>query len=121
VASSGELVDMDVDAKLTWINMGISIVNLVETLPLAISLNSAYPNPFNPSTTLSFTLPYQVEVLLTIYNLQGREVVSLIDRNMDAGYHSVVWDADSHSSGVYLVKMTVGSSYIKTHKLMLVK
>ena len=121
VASSGELVDMDVDAQLTWINMGTSIVNLVETLPLAISLNSAYPNPFNPSTTLSFTLPHQVEVSLTIYNLQGREVVSLIDQNMDAGYHSVVWNADSHSSGVYFVKMTAGSSHIRTQKLMLMK
>jgi hypothetical protein len=121
VASSGELVDMDADAELSWINMGTSIVNLVETLPLTISLNSAYPNPFNPSTTLSFTLPYKEEVLLAIYNLQGREVVSLIDRNMDAGYHSVVWNADKHSSGVYLVRMTAGSNYSKTHKLMLVK
>ena len=55
-----------------------------------------------------------------IYNLQGREVVSLVNGNMDAGYHSVVWNADSYSSGVYFVKMMAGE-YISTQKLMLIK
>ena len=89
-------------------------------LPESFSLSAAYPNPFNPVTTLRFALPTEAQVSLTIYNLQGRQVVSLIDGNMDAGYHSVVWNADSHSSGIYFVKMIAGE-YVNTQKLMLVK
>ena len=83
-------------------------------------LLSIYPNPFNPTTTLSFAIPIDAEVSLSIYNLQGREVSTLIEGNMDAGYHSVVWDAKSHSSGVYFVKMVAGE-FVNTQKLMLVK
>ena len=86
----------------------------------AFSLDRAYPNPFNPTTTLNFALPIEAQVSITIYNLQGREVVSLINGNMQAGYHSVVWNADSHSSGMYFVQMRA-SEYVKTQKLMLVK
>ena len=71
-------------------------------------------------TTLSFAIPVDSEVSLSIYNLQGREVVSLINGNMDAGYPSVVWNADIYSSGVYFVKM-VADEFVNTQKLMLVK
>ena len=92
----------------------------VTPLPTEFSLDRAYPNPFNPVTTLSFAIPVDSEVSLSVYNLQGREVSTLIDGNMDAGYHSVVWDADNHASGVYFVKMVAGE-YVNTQKLMLVK
>jgi len=52
--------------------------------------------------------------------MQGRQVTTLIEGNMDAGYHSVVWNADSYSSGVYFVKMVAGE-YVNTQKLMLIK
>ena len=90
------------------------------SLPEIFSLDRAYPNPFNPVTTLRFSLPFETEVSLIIYNLQGRQVISLIDGNMGAGYHSVVWNADSHSSGVYFVTMIAGS-FTNTQKLMLIK
>ena len=89
-------------------------------VPSKYALESAYPNPFNPTTTLSFAIPVASEVSLSIYNLKGREVASLIDGIMDAGYHSVVWNADNHSSGVYFVKMLAGE-FVNTQKLMLVK
>ena len=89
-------------------------------IPNEYALQQAYPNPFNPVTTLSFGLPIETEVSLSVYNLQGKEVISLIDGNLDAGYHSVVWNADRHSSGVYFVKMIAGE-YVNTQKLMLVK
>jgi len=92
----------------------------VRPLPVNFNLDTAYPNPFNPVTTLSFAIPVDSEVSISIYNLQGREVVSLIDANMDAGYHSVVWNADSYSSGVYFVKMVAGE-FVNTQKLMLIK
>ena len=84
------------------------------------SVLSNYPNPFNPTTTINFAIPADAAVSLSIYNLQGREVVALVDGNMDAGYHSVIWNADTHSSGVYFVKMVAGS-YVNTQKIMLVK
>ena len=99
---------------------GNLLASKVIGIPHKYSLNHPYPNPFNPTTTFSFAIPVDNEVTLTIYNLQGREVVSLINANMDAGYHSVVWNADSYSSGVYFVKMVAGE-YVNTQKLMLVK
>ena len=112
--------DIEVESAIVadWHGSGIA-VSMVQK-PCEYVLDLAYPNPFNPVTTLSFALPIEAEVSLSIYNLQGREVGSLINGNMDAGYHSVVWNADSHSSGVYFVKMVAGN-YVNTQKLMLVK
>ena len=118
---SGEMLEMNSVGIPPWNDLGLEIISLTQnSIPTDFSLDRAYPNPFNPVTTLSFALPIEAEVSLSIYNLQGREVSSLIDGNMDAGYHSVVWNADSHSSGVYFVKMVAGE-YISTQKLMLVK
>ena len=120
--NSNQFIDLDVQDIPAWQDMGLFSISLSEliSLPETFSLDRAYPNPFNPTTTLSFALPIESEVSLTIYNLQGREVISLVDQNMDAGYHSVVWNADAHASGVYFVKMVAGE-YISTQKLMLVK
>ena len=106
-----------------WSNNQIYMIGYLEesiALPAVYSLSTAYPNPFNPTTTLSFAIPIDSEVSLSIYNLQGRQVTTLISGNMEAGYHSIIWDADSHSSGVYFVKMIAGE-YVGTQKLMLVK
>ena len=98
----------------------VSSLTEAVALPETFSLDRAYPNPFNPTTTLSFAIPVDSEVSLSVYNLQGREVSTLIDANMDAGYHSVVWNADSYSSGVYFMKLVAGE-YVNTQKLMLIK
>ena len=89
-----------------WSGNGISAsLNLI---PDTYILETAYPNPFNPTTNLSFALPMQSEVTIFIYNLQGREVASLVNGNMEVGYHFVVWNAYAYSSGVYFVKMMAG-------------
>ena len=89
-------------------------------VPATYALESAYPNPFNPVTTLNFSLPESQEVMLQVYNLQGRVIETLLNSNMDAGYHTLQWNADNHVSGVYFVKMIAGE-YVDTQKLMLVK
>ncbi|RMZ48949.1 T9SS C-terminal target domain-containing protein, partial [Candidatus Marinimicrobia bacterium PRS2] len=89
-------------------------------IPDEFSLSAAYPNPFNPTTTLSFALPVTSNVILEVYDINGRLINELIKGIMDAGYHSVVWDANSYGSGVYFVKMVAGE-YINTQKLMLIK
>ena len=95
---------------------------MVEYLPIPddFELSQAYPNPFNPVTTLRFALPIESEVSLAVYNLQGRQVISLVNQNMEAGYHSVVWNADSYASGVYFVHMISGD-FSTTKKIMLIK
>jgi len=65
-------------------------------------------------------LPVTFNVILEVYYINGRLINQLIKGVMDAGYHSVVWNADAHSSGVYFVKLHAGD-YVKTQKLMLVK
>ena len=89
-------------------------------LPEAFSLGRVYPNPFNPTTTINFALPVQTKVILEAYDINGRITDVLIDHIMDKGYHAVIWNADSYSSGVYFVKM-LANDYIYSQKLMLVK
>ena len=71
-------------------------------------------------STIEFGLSFDSEVSIQIYNLQGRVVETLVGGYMEAGYHSVTWNADNFSSGVYFVKMTTGN-HISTQKLLLVK
>ncbi|MBC8255809.1 MAG: T9SS type A sorting domain-containing protein [Candidatus Marinimicrobia bacterium] len=118
----GEYIDLSGDIP-AWSNNELFMAGrLSESTPYpeSFSLEKAYPNPFNPTTTLNITIPVDSEVSLSIYNLQGREVSTLISGNMEAGYHSVVWNADSYSSGAYFVKMVAGE-FVNTQKLMLVK
>ncbi|MFZ1685549.1 MAG: FlgD immunoglobulin-like domain containing protein [Candidatus Zixiibacteriota bacterium] len=94
-------------------------------LPSTFSLHPAYPNPFNPSTTISFDLPKRAEVKLIVFDLLGREVRKLVDQEMAAGAHSVKWDGTNEAgkavaSGVYFFKMTAGE-FEKSVKGMLVK
>ncbi len=119
--SNGKLTTLEGDIP-SWSDNGLFMVSSLSqvVIPEVYSLSQAYPNPFNPTTTLNFAIPVDNEVTLSIYNLQGREVSTLIDANMEAGYHSVVWDANSYASGVYFVKMMAGE-YISTQKLMLIK
>ena len=101
-----------------WYESTISTASIM--IPKEFNLSPAYPNPFNPATTLRFALPEKVEVSIIIYNLQGRQVEALTDGYMDAGYHQVVWNANREASGMYFVQMIAGK-YMKTQKLMLVK
>ena len=118
----GKLINLEGDIPVFENNQLYMVPSLSEAiaLPETFSLDRAYPNPFNPVTTLRFAIPVDSDVTLSIYNLQGREVSTLISGNMDAGYHTAKWNADAHASGVYFVKMIVGD-YVNTQKLMLVK
>ena len=112
---------------------GVFIINslaAVEPAPEEYHLNSVYPNPFNPITTISFGLDEDTEISIKVYNIQGSVVETLANQYMEAGYHSVVWDADQHSSGIYFVKMLTGSSTdgitgknenVSIQKMMLIK
>jgi len=84
-----------------------------------------YPNPFNPVTTLRYDLPENSFVNITIYDMLGKEVKTLINQTQDAGYRSVIWDATNDygkpvSAGIYLYQIRVGP-YTKTRKIILLK
>ncbi len=83
-------------------------------------LNGAYPNPFNPSTTLSYMLDSSSLVKLTVYDITGREVVALVDGFRDAGVHEVTFDASGLASGVYIYRLTANGN-TATAKMVLMK
>jgi hypothetical protein len=83
-------------------------------------LFESYPNPFNPSTTIGFRVPVDVDVSLAIYNALGQKVAQLVEGKTTAGYHSVVFDASDLASGLYICRMQAGS-FLSTKKLVLLK
>ncbi len=95
------------------------------TIPDQFALHSAYPNPFNPVTTIRFDLPKQSDVKIIIYNNLGKIVKVLINSNLNAGRHTVQWDSkdrfgEAVSAGVYLYKIEAGD-YQATKKMILLK
>jgi len=79
-----------------------------------------YPNPFNPVTTIRYELPHRSNVQLTIYDLLGGEVATLISETQDAGFKSVKWYATGISSGMYFYQISFGDQ-VQTKKLLLLK
>ena len=83
-------------------------------------LNDAYPNPFNPSTSINFSIGVDSYVSIKVYNMQGREIDSISNSYFEHGNHTVKWNADKFSSGIYIVKMISGN-LVDSKKIMLVK
>lgn len=89
-------------------------------VPDVFALNQNYPNPFNPSTEISFDLPTASHVELTIYNILGQKVETLVDGERDAGSHTVTWNADPYSTGVYFYRITA-KDFTETKKMLMLK
>ncbi len=111
------------------IELIVSPVTGIETppqgLPGRFALKANYPNPFNNETVINYQLPVNTHTTLTVYNLLGQQVRTLVNGPQTAGSHRVAWDGKDDSgkvvaSGVYLYRMEAGD-YVKTRKLMLLK
>jgi len=89
-------------------------------LPQEYSLAQNYPNPFNPITSIQYELPQNSDVQITIYDLMGREVTTLISESQDAGYKSIQWDATNVPSGMYFYQIKAGE-FVQTKKMILLK
>ncbi len=91
-----------------------------ETAPAPFALNAAFPNPFNPSTTISFTLDRGARISLTVYTVTGQKTAELANGFYPAGEHALKWDASGRSSGVYFIRLSDGerSQYCR---VMLIK
>ena len=86
-------------------------------LPESFALEANYPNPFNPVTTIRFALPEASRVRIQVFDLLGREVALLVDGNLSAGRHEVVFDARGLASGHYIYRMNAGS--FEQHRSMI--
>jgi len=107
---------------LSEINVSAEKVAVIQ--PNSISLRN-YPNPFNPETTISFDLFESGEVSLTLYNIKGQEIKSLVNKQLNPGNHKVTWDGKDDngkelSSGIYFYKLTTHQGVV-TNKMMLLK
>jgi len=91
-----------------------------DNLPQSFELSQNYPNPFNPATTISFALPTKSKVRLEVFNLLGQKVISLVQSEMEAGYHEVTWNAGQVPSGVYFYRLVTDDKSL-TRKMMLLK
>lgn len=108
------------DGDYTIVISGVTGVNDSQIEPDGFLLHQNYPNPFNPSTTIAYNLPISNEVKLTVYDVFGREVATLVEEKQSAGTHKVEFDAGKLNSGFYLYTLRAGS-FVKTKEMLLVK
>ncbi|MBI2428365.1 MAG: T9SS type A sorting domain-containing protein [Ignavibacteriales bacterium] len=90
------------------------------TVPDVYSLTQNYPNPFNPATTLRYSIPQASQVVLTVYNVIGQEVATLVNEHQTSGVYTVAFDASNLASGMYLYRITAGN-FVQTKKMILLK
>lgn len=90
------------------------------TVPNRIEFYAVYPNPFNPSTSLSFSLPQTSDVTLKLFDITGRNIATLANGRYTAGAHNVNWNAHTFASGTYFARLQT-NGYSHTKKLHLIR
>lgn len=91
-----------------------------DEVPAHFQLHQNYPNPFNPATTITFEAPVASRVRIQVYDMAGRLVATIVDREYSAGLHNVEWDASRQASGVYHYRMEAAGS-VQTRSMTLIK
>jgi hypothetical protein len=102
------------------VNQLTTDVNFLEDVPRQFALAQNYPNPFNPSTTIVYRVGSRESVSLKIYDVLGREVVTLVNGKKDPGEHTVEWNAENIPSGVYYYRL-MAADRVETRKAVLLK
>jgi hypothetical protein len=92
----------------------------VEIVPNEFNLYQNYPNPFNPATNIKFALPKAARVNITIYNVLGENIATLLNEDKEAGFYNIQFDASSYSSGVYVYRLTT-EDFVQTKKMNFIK
>lgn len=122
-----ELVDSEHNSLDPAVTASVSVTYLVNAVgegsatPSEYALAQAYPNPFNPSTNIRFAMKETGSVRIAVYDMLGREVAVLTSGVREAGVHTLSWQAMSQPSGVYFLRMTTGSGFSATEKLVRMK
>ncbi|MBT3232457.1 MAG: choice-of-anchor D domain-containing protein [Calditrichaeota bacterium] len=122
IESELELVNSKYGNGLTYEPNGLSVVELQvkPEIPDYYYLTNAYPNPFNSITGLTFGLPESGQVLISVFDVAGRQIAVLKNEMMNAGNHQIKWDAGDNANGVYLIQMN-SNGYHANQKVVLVK
>jgi hypothetical protein len=108
------------------VDFPVAVENENNSVPVSYTLSQNFPNPFNPSTTIKFTVPEfgstPNHMKLIVYDALGKEVASLVNERLEAGTYQIEWNASNQPSGVYFYRLTAGDgSFIQTKKMILVK
>jgi len=101
-------------------NSPIGITPIGNIIPDGYTLSQNYPNPFNPATNIEFSIPKASFVKLTVYDVSGRELETLVNQNMSAGIYKAEWDASKFSSGIYFYTIN-SADFRETKKMILIK
>jgi hypothetical protein len=115
------VTENDSSFYIEFIYKSITGINREEKIPGRFFLGQNYPNPFNPKTTINYQLPSGSQVDLSIYNLLGQKVATLVSEKKAAGSYKVEWNASSFASGVYFYKLETNAGFVQTKKLILLK
>jgi hypothetical protein len=97
-----------------------SAVRSAESVPRSFALQNAYPNPFNATTRIRFSIPEDGPVRLAVFDVRGAEIATLVNGHLPAGDMEVRWDAVRHPSGMYFVRLSAGGRQ-QTRKVALVR
>ncbi|MGB3478965.1 MAG: T9SS type A sorting domain-containing protein, partial [bacterium] len=126
VDESGNPADIsNVPAAVAQWTLSLDVDDDPDELPARFHLAQNYPNPFNPNTTIAYSLPRASRVRLSVYNIEGRLVTTLVDETQSAGDHSVDWNGTDAghapvASGVYFYRLDTGE-YTESQKMVLLK
>lgn len=123
-----EVVLADRRASVIPVQLGTvrQTVSRKTSTPTSFALTGNAPNPFNPSTVISYEIPQQAHINLSIYNLLGQQVIQLVDQIQSPGQYTVTWDSRNGAghdiaSGVYLYRLTSSTGFTKTRRMTLLK
>ncbi|MDH7605986.1 MAG: T9SS type A sorting domain-containing protein, partial [Melioribacter sp.] len=109
------------DGEKDWANTDVNDESKADSINFAVNV---FPNPFNPSTTINFKLPANGKVIIRVYNILGEIVNELINKEMNAGNHSIIFNGSNLSSGIYILVISFEGgrkSYFAKQKLLLMK
>jgi C1A family cysteine protease len=115
--TTGSVIEVPLNLELSE---PVNIKGLAEINPGKWNLAQNYPNPFNPVTTLSYQIPKAAKVTLSIYNIRGQLVKTLVNKNQIAGSYSIIWNANGLSSGIYFYKIKA-EDFTEIKKCLIVK
>jgi hypothetical protein len=99
---------------------GLTTVQTQQSHPENYIIEQNFPNPFNPSTTIRYALPSSAHVRLTIHDVLGREIATLVNEEQSVGWNEIKWNADAFANGMYFYRLSAGR-FIETRKMLLMK
>jgi len=119
MTTAGTISDVYID-NIYFYNQTATSIDDVNESPNSFTLNQNFPNPFNPSTNITYSIPEASNVTLEVFNIQGQRVATLVDGLQSAGPHSVTFDASNLASGLYTYRL-VSENTVMVRKMTLIK